>query len=87
MWPALLPIALEPAMTETKRELELLAASAPDLLSELRAAHQIIRNALQIMTTPQKMEWGRANARDGVEGEGTTRANERAAVIARATGD
>ena len=58
-----------------------------ELLDELRAAHRIIRNALQIMTTPQKMEWARANARAGVEGEGTTRANEREAVIARATGD
>lgn len=58
-----------------------------ELLDELRAAHQIIRNALQIMTTPQKMAWARANARDGVEGEGATRANEREAVIARATGD
>ena len=57
------------------------------LLDELRAAHRSIRNALQIMTTPQKMEWARANARDGVEGEGVTRANEREAVIARATGD
>lgn len=50
-------------------------------------AHRIIRNALQIMTITQKNEWARANARDDVGGEGTTRANEREAVIARATGD
>jgi len=63
-----------------------LFTAAPELLTELQAAHQIIRNALAVMSTKQKLEWGRRNARDGVEGEGVTRANERAAVIARATG-
>jgi len=63
-----------------------LIAAAPELLTELQAAHQIIRNALAVMSTKQKLEWGRRNARDGVEGEGVTRANEREAVIARATG-
>ena len=50
-------------------------------LKELKAAHQIIRNALSIMTTAQKMKWQKLNERDGVDGEGTTRANEREAVI------
>ena len=50
-------------------------------LKELKAAHQIIRNALSIMTTAQKVKWQKLNERDGVDGEGTTRANERLAVI------
>lgn len=54
-----------------------------DLIFELRCAHQIIRNALNLMTPEQKAEWARMNARDGVIGEGTTRANEREAVLAR----
>ena len=58
-----------------------LISAAPDLLRELEAAHQIIRNALNLMTTEQKAEWGRLNERDGVDGEGVTRANEREAVI------
>lgn len=53
-------------------------------LNELKAAHQIIRNALATITIDQKAEWGRLNARDGVDGEGVTRANERDAVLARA---
>lgn len=57
------------------------------LFDELRAAHKIISNALQIMTIAQKNQWAIANARTGVDGVGTTRANEREAVIARATGD
>lgn len=50
-------------------------------LRELKAAHQIIKNALAIMTTAQKMKWQKLNELDGVDGEGTTRANERLAVI------
>jgi hypothetical protein len=50
-------------------------------LAELRKAHAIIRNALNLMTPTQKSEWGRANARDDVDGDGITRANERAALI------
>ncbi|KXA71092.1 hypothetical protein [Bordetella hinzii] len=57
-----------------------------DLLAELRAAHQIIRNALSLMTAAQKHAWGVKNAADSVDGEGITRANERAAAIARAEG-
>jgi len=54
------------------------------LLNELEAAHRIIRNALAVMTAEQKAEWGRLNERDGVAGEGISRANEREAVIAQA---
>lgn len=54
------------------------------LLHELEAAHRIIRNALNLMTPEQKAAWGRMNARDGVDGEGVTRANERHLVIALA---
>lgn len=50
-------------------------------LSELQAAHLIIRNALNIMTPKQKAEWARQNEADGCSGEGTTRANERQATI------
>lgn len=69
----------EAAAAGTEDANSLLAA-----LGELKAAHQIIRNALAIMTTEQKVEWGRLNARDGVDGEGITRANEREAVLAKA---
>jgi hypothetical protein len=63
-----------------------LIACAPNMLMELQAAHLIIANALGIMTVDQKAEWARSNARDGIDGEGTTRANERLAVLHRATG-
>lgn len=61
-------------------------AAAPDLLAELQAAHRIIRNALNLMTPEQKNAWGLKNQQDAVDGEGVTRANERAAVIKRAGG-
>ncbi len=54
-----------------------------DLLAELKAAHTIIRNALAVMTTEQKVRWGVLNDRDGVSGEGVTRANERLVLIER----
>ncbi|SCB10153.1 hypothetical protein [Cupriavidus alkaliphilus] len=57
-----------------------------ELLRELKAAHLIIRNALNLMSPCQQMVWGERNARDCVDGEGITRANEREAAIARATG-
>ena len=56
------------------------------LLNELESAHQIIKNALNIMTGKQKLEWGEKNAADGVVGEGVTRATERLAAIAIAQG-
>lgn len=57
-----------------------------DLLGELEVAHQIILNALALMTSEQKAEWGKKNAADGVDGEGITRFHERATVIAVAKG-
>jgi len=62
-----------------------LIAAAPELRDELRAAHVIIRNALNCMTTEQQMRWADMNTRDGVSGEGVTRANEREAVLLKAT--
>ena len=59
-------------------------AGGGELLTELRAAHQIILNALALMTPEQKAVWAQANDRDGVIGEGTTRFHERAAAIAKA---
>lgn len=55
-----------------------------ELLRELRHAHQIIRNALNIMTPAQKEKWAKRNDRDGVTGEGTTRFFERESAIKRA---
>lgn len=63
-----------------------LIAAAPDLLDELVAAHRIIQNALSVMTPEQKRAWGSKNDLDDVAGEGIIRANERAALIARAGG-
>lgn len=57
------------------------------LLAELQAAHTIIRNALAVMTTEQKTQWGDLNERDQVAGEGITRANERAMAIAAASNE
>lgn len=57
-----------------------------ELLRELELAHQIIRNALNLMTTNQVFEWGEKNAAAGIDGFGVTRANEREAVIKRAGG-
>jgi hypothetical protein len=63
-----------------------LIAAAPELLDELQKAHQIILNALALMTLEQKSEWARANSRDGCIGDGTTRYHERAEAIAKAGG-
>ncbi|WP_249172064.1 hypothetical protein [Burkholderia vietnamiensis] len=52
------------------------------LRDELRAADTVIRNALAVMTMDQKSEWGCANERDDVGGEGVTRYHERQVVIA-----
>lgn len=51
--------------------------------NELRLAHQIIRNALNIMTPVQKNKLARMNELDGCDGEGATRANERLLVLDR----
>ncbi|WP_213761949.1 hypothetical protein [Caballeronia sp. dw_19] len=53
-------------------------------MTELRAAHRIISNALSLMSAEQKIEWALLNERDGVAGEGTTRANERLEVFVAA---
>lgn len=60
-----------------------LFANAAALFDELKAAHQIIRNALNLMTPKQKLEWASKNENDNVIGEGTTRANERDALFQR----
>lgn len=79
---------LEQATEELAREVYAPASASASAeengaLSELRAAHQIIRNALNIMTLRQKNEWAERNEQDGCDGEGATRANERESVIAR----
>jgi len=50
---------------------------------ELRMAHQIINNALFLMTTTQINNLTCLNQADGVDGERATRANERMAVLSR----
>lgn len=50
-------------------------------LTELEAAQQIIKNALNIMTPEQKAEWAKKNEADGIISDGATRANERVAAI------
>ena len=76
---------VEPPPRGRRKASASLVAAAPELLRELQAAHQIIRNSLAVMTTEQKVEWGELNERDGVAGEGITRANEREAVLEKAT--
>jgi hypothetical protein len=56
----------------------------PDVVSELEKAHIIIRNALNLMTLEQKIEWGQTNERMGLINDGDTRAHEREAAIAKA---
>ncbi|MDQ7981912.1 hypothetical protein QYH69_32330 [Paraburkholderia sp. SARCC-3016] len=63
-----------------------LRAAAPELLAELQAAHRIIRNALSLMTTDQQAQWSEINERAALITDGATRAHEREAVIAKATG-
>jgi len=57
-----------------------------ELLHELQLAHRIILNALAVMTPEQKSEWAARNILSGNDSEGTTRAHEREAVIAKALG-
>ena len=57
-----------------------------ELLKELKAAHQIIRNALNVMTMEQKTKWTELNNAQGLVDFGATWANERELVIAKATG-
>lgn len=51
--------------------------------NEILLAHQIIKNALNLMTPAQKAKWAKLNAQDGCDGEGATRANERLLVLDR----
>lgn len=60
------------------------AAIHQDVLEELRYAHKIIMAALSVMDVKTKSQFAIATANAGVDGEGTTRANERLAVIQRA---
>lgn len=53
-----------------------------DAFRELELAHLVIRNALNLMTPEQKKRWAEQNEAAGCCGEGTTRANERAEIIA-----
>ena len=76
---------VEPPPRGRRKASASLVAAAPELLRELQAAHQIIKNALAVMTDDQKWKWGELNDRDGVDGEGVTRYGERAAVLTRAT--
>ncbi|MBB3259008.1 hypothetical protein F4827_003882 [Paraburkholderia bannensis] len=64
-------------------EIATLQAEKSLLVHELRMAHHIIRNALAVMTTAQQVAWAGMNARDGVDGEGATRAAERDALLAQ----
>ncbi|KAI3591624.1 hypothetical protein D9X30_3449 [Cupriavidus sp. U2] len=57
-----------------------------ELLRELQLAHEIVRNALSLMTPAQRTDWAFLNVASGNDSDGTTRFHERAAVIARATG-
>lgn len=52
-----------------------------ELTYELECAHQIIKNALNLMTDSQKQEWASMNAGHCVDGEGITRAHEREKAI------
>lgn len=61
-----------------------LAGANKSLLAELKAAHQIIRNALNLMTPTQKRRWADLNDLAGLVEHGATRANEREAVIEKA---
>lgn len=69
---------------EEARAVRDLVASHRELLAKLYAAHQIIVQALVIMTPEQKNRWATRNADDGVDGAGIARVNEREAVLTRA---
>lgn len=67
----------------TELEIATLQTEKSMLVYELRAAHHIIRNALAIMSAEQQIAWAEVNARDGIDGDGATRAAERDALLAR----
>lgn len=74
------PTDSEQARAQAER---FLSHQRDDLLAELERAHTIIRNAMAVMSLPAKTQWGAMNERDGVAGEGITRANERLHLMAR----
>jgi len=70
-----------------RMEIAHLICVAPELLSELKLANQIIINALNTMTPEQKQAWDELNTRDGLkDGWALTRNTVREAIIARAEG-
>jgi hypothetical protein len=63
-------------------------SAAPELYRELWAAHQIILNALNIMTSEQKSQWSEMNERDGLKDDmAVTREEARRKVLAKAIGE
>jgi hypothetical protein len=62
------------------------AAAAPELLDELRLAHEIICNALVVMTPEQQTAWSNLNEKAGLVTSGATRALARLTVLAKAMG-
>lgn len=86
IWSGAYPVAIVRDAHEKEANARLIAAS-PMLLIELKAAHQIILNALNIMDEDQKREWSDRNERDGVkDGWAVTREEARRSVIAKAEG-
>jgi len=63
-----------------------LIAAAPALLHELEKAHQIITVLLNLVPSERKFEMAEALAKLH-DGEGAVRYHERAAVLAKATGE
>jgi len=63
-----------------------LIAAAPELLHELEKAHQIITVLLNLVPSERKFEMAEALAKLH-DGEGAVRYHERAAVLAKATGE
>jgi hypothetical protein len=59
-------------------------SAATELLSELEKAHQIIANAMRIMTPEQKHQWAQVNDGAGLVESGTTRFHERRKAISNA---
>jgi hypothetical protein len=72
--------------SETHANAKLMAA-APELLAELDMAGQIISVLLNELTTEQKRNCAEKIDALGVHGEGMIRANERDAVLKKATGE
>lgn len=58
-----------------------------ELLEELKKAHKIIENALNVMTHEQQLKWDELNYRDNLkDGMATTRSSVRERLIARSEG-